>query len=164
MVVWFPGMMILISALLKRSIHFVENKILIKSFRIYRDYWGLGPSCSRLVVTCVSPTLMSGRFSTWPTVMRSSWPIWSTGIPSVMFLSWRCIKKSNRCVDYYSLYWRLTLFRYVLSDKSGRAAWPQESYSSVQVQSRVWRQFGDTSLPCPQQPEEYLTRWWWWKW
>ena len=49
-------------------------------------------------------------------------------------------------------------YRYVLSDKSGRAAWPEESYSRSQVEHRDWRQFGDTSLPCVEHPEEYLTR------
>ena len=61
------------------------------------------------------------------------------------------------CCVYNALMLTLTC-RYVLCDKAGRAAWPQESYSRAQVENREWRQFGDLSLPCPQQPEEYLTR------
>ena len=48
--------------------------------------------------------------------------------------------------------------RYVLCDKAGQATWPQESYSRSQVDQRTWRHFGDTRLPCPRDPEEYLSR------
>ena len=48
--------------------------------------------------------------------------------------------------------------RYVLCDKSGRAAWPHEWYYSLDVENREWRDFGDLSLPVPLQAEEYLTR------
>ena len=48
--------------------------------------------------------------------------------------------------------------RYELADKAGRSAWPQEWYSSQQVERLAWRQYGDLELPCPGQPELYLAR------
>ena len=48
--------------------------------------------------------------------------------------------------------------RYVLCDKSGRAAWPHEWYYTLHVENREWRDFGDLSLPVPVQAEDYLTR------
>ena len=48
--------------------------------------------------------------------------------------------------------------RFVLKDKTGQNAWPQEYYTDDQIINRTERQFGDYTLCCPSQPEEYLTR------
>jgi len=45
-----------------------------------------------------------------------------------------------------------------LRDKEGRNTWPDEKYTTAQVSGRVKRQFGDFSLFCPAEPEEYLDR------
>lgn len=48
--------------------------------------------------------------------------------------------------------------RYVLRDKTGQNAWPNEYYTESQVENVAERQFGDLSLCCPGEPEEYLER------
>jgi len=48
--------------------------------------------------------------------------------------------------------------RLVLCDKSGQNAWPNESYTLKQIESITERQFGDFSLCCVSEPEEYLNR------
>jgi len=47
--------------------------------------------------------------------------------------------------------------RYQLCDKTGRNAWPDEVYTVEQVRHIEFRLFGNVLLPCPGQPEEYLT-------
>ena len=48
--------------------------------------------------------------------------------------------------------------RFVLRDQAGLALWPEENYSAEEVERRSWRQFGDFTLPCPANPEQYLAR------
>ena len=50
--------------------------------------------------------------------------------------------------------------RLVLRDKAGEALWPQENYPAEDVEQLQlsWRQFGDFTLPCPANPQQYLAR------
>lgn len=47
---------------------------------------------------------------------------------------------------------------FVLCEKSGRNAWPNEVYSHQQIEQLQYRLFGDILLPCPGNPELYLDR------
>lgn len=48
--------------------------------------------------------------------------------------------------------------RFVLKDKTGQNAWPNEYYTLSQVENISQRQFGDFELSCPGSAEEYLDR------
>ena len=48
--------------------------------------------------------------------------------------------------------------KFVLGDKASQALWPGEFYSDQEVEGISWEQFGDFTLPCPANPEEYLAR------
>ena len=48
--------------------------------------------------------------------------------------------------------------RFVLRDKTGQNAWPNEFYTETQVENITNRQFGDFNICCPGEPEEYLER------
>ena len=48
--------------------------------------------------------------------------------------------------------------KYVLTDKSGRNAWPNESYSEDQVNNIQERLFGDIQFCCPGDAEKYLSQ------
>ena len=48
--------------------------------------------------------------------------------------------------------------RFVLKDKSGQNAWPNEYYSSSQLENITPRRFGDFELNCPGSAKEYLDR------
>ena len=48
--------------------------------------------------------------------------------------------------------------RFVLKDKTGQNAWPNEYYTTSQVDNICTKQFGDFELRCPGAAEEYLDR------
>ena len=48
--------------------------------------------------------------------------------------------------------------RYILKDKTGVNAWPNEFYTESQIKEISARAFGDFTLNCPGSPEEYLDR------
>ena len=48
--------------------------------------------------------------------------------------------------------------RFVLRDKIGQNAWPNEFYTETQVENISSRQFGDFNICCPGKPDEYLER------
>jgi hypothetical protein len=45
----------------------------------------------------------------------------------------------------------------MLCHETGRSYWPAESYTHAQLSSISLRPFGPVALPCPGQPELYLT-------
>jgi len=47
--------------------------------------------------------------------------------------------------------------RYMLCDKTGRNAWPDEVYTVEQINGVEKRAFGNVLLPCPGRPTDYLT-------
>ena len=51
---------------------------------------------------------------------------------------------------------RKTRVGFELSERSGRNAWPNETYTADQIASTELRQFGNYLLPCPGRPETYL--------
>jgi len=48
--------------------------------------------------------------------------------------------------------------KYVLKDKIGQSAWTNECYSEDQIHNINYKRFGKYQLPCPGNPEDYLTK------
>ena len=108
---------------------------------------------------------MHGRYFIRQNLMRLVTSSTLTAIHSAMCLWWPRSRegKMKYCSPIGWLWSRDTnacfwLVRFVLRDKVGRNAWPQEYYTEQQVKEISERTFGDFRLCCPGQPEEYLSR------
>ena len=58
--------------------------------------------------------------------------------------------------DVFVMKWQKN--KYVLRDKAGQSTWSNEFYTREQINNIEFRLFGDYSLPCPGNPEDYLAR------